>query len=225
MNLGDVIVWDADFDGALVRTTVYVLDADMKPLLNNSGGDFINQPGMTFNATFGSYSQGANQTANASQTATAIVRPEVKFVRVGFHLGAAGFIRSFGASLYTQVLGRGPTEGGGQQNSVRSLDGVPTQGYAPLNTLVWDHTASAMRRCTFQYETRLSGALSGGGTSVTVTAISTVANGDICGILLNNGETHWSAVSGLSGSTFTITAVPAGKSAPNGGRIVFNRWA
>lgn len=225
VNLGDVIVWDADFDGALVRTAVYVLDADMKPLLNNSGGDFISQPGMTFNTTFGNYSQGANQTANASQTAAAIIRPEVKFVRVGFYLGTAGFIRSFGASLYTQALGRGPTEGGGQQYSLRSLDGVPTQGYAPLNTLVWDHTASAMRRCKFQYETRLSGALSGGGTSVTVTAISTVANGDICGILLNNGETHWSAVSGLSGSTFTITAVPAGRSAPNGGRIVFNRWA
>lgn len=226
VKLGDVIAWDADYTGNLVRTYIFALDEDMEPLLDNNGGEFISQAGATFNATYGSYSPGSNQSADALNTSSAaVIRADVKFVRVGFTLGAAGFIRFFSASLYTQALQRGPTEGGEQRYSLRSLNGVPTKGYAPLNTLVYDSTRNGMCRCTFQYETRISGALSVGGTSVTVTAISTVADGDVCGILLDNGETHWTTVSGLSDSTFSIAAVPEGRSAPDGGRIVFNRWA
>jgi hypothetical protein len=203
-----------------------VLDENMEPLLDDSGGAFISQVGITFNATFGSYSQSANQTqASLNSAPASVARSEVKYIRVGFSLGTAGFLRSFGAVIYTQSLKRGPTQNVGFISSFRSLNGTPTQGYAPFETLVWDSTASVMRRCTFQYETRLSGALSAGATSVTVTAISTVADGDVVGILLDDQTTHWSVVSGLAGSTFTIAAIPAGRSAPDGGRIVFNRWA
>ena len=226
VQLGDVIGFDADFDGSLVRTSIFVLDADMKPLTDNSGGEFINQTGTAFSGTYGSYSPGSNLSAAIIRSNTAaITRPEVKFVRVGVALGLAGFVRFLSAHIYTQALQRGRTEGAEAFTALRSLNGTPTKGYAPQNTLVWDHTAGVMRRCTFQYENTLNGALAAGDTSVTVTTISTVAVGDICGILLDNGETHWSAVSALTGSTFTISAIPAGRSAPNGGRIVFNRWA
>lgn len=226
VQLGDVIGFDADFDESLARTYIFVLDANMNPLLDNGGGEFISQIGATFSATYGSYSQGANMSATTIRTSTAaIIRNEVKYVRVGFVLGAAGFIRSFSAFVYTQALNRNKSEGARAFVSPRSLNGTPTQGYAPLNTLVYDSTANAMRRCTFQYETRVSGALAEGATAVAVAAISTVADGDVVGILLENGETHWTSVSGLSGATFTISAIPAGRSVPDGARIVFNRWA
>lgn len=226
VQLGDVIGFDADFDGSLARPVIFVLDANMKPLTDNSGGEFISQIAATFSSTYGSYTPGSNISASSVRSNTAsVIRPEVKYVRVGFTLGAAGFVRYVSAFLYTQALSRGKSEGAETFTAVRSLSGTPTQGYAPLNTLVYDSTANAMRRCTFQYETRVSGALAGGATSVTVAAISTAADGDVVGLLLDNGETHWTAVAGLTGSTFTIAAIPAGRSVPDGGRIVFNRWA
>jgi hypothetical protein len=60
---------------------------------------------------------------------------------------------------------------------------------------------------------------------VTVAAAGSIANSDICGILLDDLTTHWSAISSLSGSTFTIAAIPAGKAAASGNRVVFNHWA
>ena len=226
VQLGDVIGFDADFDGSLVRTYIFVLDEDMEPLLDNSGGAFISQAATTFNATYGSYSPGANISALPVRNNTAaVIRPEVKYVRVGFTLGVAGFVRFFSAFLYTQALNRGKSEGAEIFTAARSLNGTPTQGYAPLNTLVYDSTANVTRRCSFQYETRVKGALAEGATSVAVAAISTVADSDVVGLLLDNGETHWTAVSGLAGSTFTIAAIPAGRTVPDGARIVFNRWA
>ena len=226
VQLGDVIGFDADFDGSLARPAIFVLDSNMKPLTDNSGGEFISQIAATFSATYGSYGPASNISAlSVRNNSAAVIRSEVKYVRVGFTLGAAGFVRSVSAFLYTQALNRGKSEGAEAFTAARSLNGVPTQGYAPLNTLVYDRTANVMRRCSFQYETRVSGALAEGATSVTVAAISTVADGDIVGLLLDNGETHWTAVSGLTGSTFTIAAIPAGRSVSDGGRIVFNRWA
>lgn len=226
VQLGDVIGFDGNFDGAIARPAIFVLDADMEPLTDNSGGEFISQSGATFTSAYGLYGMGANMSAAALKTNNAaIIRPEVKFVRVGIMLGSAGFVRFLSAHIYTQALQRGRTEGAEAYSTPRSLDGVPTQGYAPLNALVYDSTADTMRRCAFQYETRVSGALSEGATAVAVAAISTVADGDVVGLLMDNGETHWTSVSSLSGSTFTIAAIPAGRSVPDGGRIVFNRWA
>lgn len=225
VRLGDVITFDADFDGSLLRTVIFVLDENLKPLTDNSGGEFISQPAVVFNATFGSYSNSSNASAlNARQNSAAIIRSEVKFVRVGVAAGVAGFIRHVGANIYTQTIGRGNTEGGGNKFTLRSINGTPTRGYVPLDTIIYDHVNSLIKRCSFQYETGLATALAEGDTSVTVSTISTVANGDVVGILLDNEETHWSAVSGLSGSTFTISAIPEGRFAAAGSRVVFNRW-
>ena len=155
-----------------------------------------------------------------------MARPEVKYIRVGAYAAAASLIRNLGAVLYTQKIGRAAANGCAEQNyGIQSINATPTRGYLPLDYMVYETTGGTWKRVTFQYENSLNGALVAGATSVTVTTISTVANGDICGILLDDGTTHWSAVSGLSGSTFTITAIPVGRSAPDGGRIVFNRWA
>jgi len=228
VSLGDVIQWDADYDGSLVRTSIFPLDVDQEPLTTEGGGGvFISQASATINATYGRYSQGANISATSIKGAPAcVVRSEVKYVRVGFYLGTAGLIRHFSASLYTQQLSRGLSEGDGtNRNPMKVINGVPTKGYVPQNTAIWDYTGAAMKRVSFQYETRVSGALAAGATSVTVAAISTVANGDVVGILLDNYTTHWTAVSALAGSAFTIAAIPVGRSVPDGARIVFNRWA
>lgn len=223
VRLGDVVSWDFDFDGAQVRTAVFVLDANMQPLTSEgAGGAFWTQAGCTFNTTYGRYSQVADQPP--AMLPGVVARVEVAFIRVALY--ASGFVRNLGATLHTQPIGRGRTQqAAAQKSALLSINATPTRGYLPLDFMIYETTGGTWKRVTFQYESRVSGALSAGATSVTVAAISTVADGDICGILLDNGQTHWTTVSGLSGSTFTIAAIPVGRSAPDGSRIVFNRWA
>lgn len=228
VRLGDVIVWDADFDGSIARTSVFVYDENMNPLLNEgTGGPFVSKASYSFNSTYGRYAEGANISAAGLLGAPcAITRSEVKFVRVAFYLGVIGMVRGFSASIFTQAIGRGVSENSSAVRSVmRVLDGAPTRGYAPLNYAVFDKTAKVMRWVSYTWETRVSGALASGATTVAVTAVGAIANGDIVGILLDDKTTHWTTVSALSGSTFTIAAIPASRSVLDGARIVFNRWA
>jgi hypothetical protein len=226
VSLGDVVVWDWDFSGSLLRPIVWVYDANQSPLLSEgAGGAFYSQVDVTsFDTTYGAYTAGSGLPATVAPGY--VRRSEVKFIRVGAFCSTAGLIKSMSMSIFTQALGRGASESASRsQYSLPVLDGAPTRGYVPFNYAVWDKTAKVMRWVSYQFETKLNGALSAGGTSATVAAAGSIANSDICGILLDNGTTHWSSISSLSGSTFTISAIPAGRSAANGARIVFNRWA
>jgi hypothetical protein len=227
VKLGDAIVWDMDYDGSNGRTVIFALDQNLKPLLSEGvGGAYVSQVNTIFDATHARYIQSANvSAATLNATPATIMRSEVGFIRVGFVLFSLTTMRHIGASLFSQAIGRGAAEGAKFRQRPLSLDGSPTLGYLPINTTVFDRTAKLTRWVSFQYETRVSGALSAGATSVTVVAISTVANGDIVGIVLDDGSTHWTSVSGLSGSSFTIAAIPVGRSVADGVRIVFNRWA
>lgn len=227
VKYGDVIYWDGEFSGSLVRPIVWVLDENQKPLVSEGvGGAFYQQPDMTsFNTTYGFYSPSANLDA-AGLLPGAIIRTEVKYVRVGVLQVGAGLIKSINASIYTQALRRSPTEDAARTSfSIPVVDGTPTRGYVSTNFAVWDKTARELKVVTYQFETQTNGALAAGATSVTVVAPGSIANGDLCGILLNDLTTHWTSVSSLAGSTFTIDAIPAGKAAASGNRIVFNRWA
>jgi hypothetical protein len=229
VNLGDTVVWDADYDGSLVRTIVFVYDQNMQPLTTEGGGGvYWSQAGTSIDGVYGKYSQGADQPASALLTASGTVyRAEVKYIRVGFYTTSAGvLIRNFGASLYTQALNRGASQEWAAQNyGLLSINATPTRSYLPLDFMVYETTGGTWKRVTYQYENSLNGALAAGATSATVNSPASIANGDICGILLDDKTTHWTTVSGLVGSTFTIGAIPVGRSAPNNGRIVFNRWA
>ncbi len=108
-----------------------------------------------------------------------------------------------------------------------ALDGAPTRGFVPYGSQILDISTSpaTLRYVSYAYETFVDGALAAGATSVTVVDPESIANGDIVGILLDNETTHWTTVSSLSGSTFTIDAIPAGRSVADQSRITFNRWA
>jgi hypothetical protein len=133
VKLGDVIVWDTDFDGSIARTAVFVYDENMNPLLSEgTGGAFVRKVSYSFNSAYGRYSETANISAShLAVSPCSVLRNEVKFIRVAFYLGTVGLIRSFSASLYTQALGRGNSEDAASiRNVMRVLDGTPTRGYA-----------------------------------------------------------------------------------------------
>ena len=225
VSRGDMIRYRADFAGSQIRLVTFVLDENLNPLTDEgAGGAFISQPSSVFAGQYGRYLSTSNLSVVQVNDlfTTNVERPEVKFIRVAFYAGsgASGIIRHISAELFSAPLNQKQVfvDGG----VIRSLNGIPTRSYVPPDTVIWDRTASVMRRCTFQYETRLASPVAAGATSVTVNSIGGVANGDVVGVLLDDGVTHWAAVAGLSGETFTITPIPTGRSA--NGRVLFNRW-
>ncbi|MDQ0022907.1 hypothetical protein J2X90_000693 [Variovorax paradoxus] len=226
---GDTVVFDGDFDGSLARALVYVYDANMNLLTSEGGGGvYFNAPSFTYTSANGSYGHGADVSAAIfNGLAGSVVRSEVKFIRVLIYSAAGGFFRSLGASIYSrQLLQPSGQEGAASMRPMAlSLAGPPTNGFAPEGTPIYDSTSRRNGVNVFSWETQLTGALAAGAVSATVTTILTVANGDLVGILLSDGTTHWTTVSGLAGSTFTIAAIPVGKDALAGAPVVFNRWA
>lgn len=224
---GDVVQFGADFDGALARLAIFVLDENMRPLVSEgAGGAFISQLSAGFTSTYGRYGSSGNLTAaQVELAAAAIIRSEVKFIRVGVYFGVAARVRHISAGLRVQPFGRGRALDFAALNAPRTLGGTPTMGFAPYGHTIFDRTAHAIKHVSFQYETALLAETAAAGTTLTVVAATGVANGDIVGVMLDDQSVHWSSVSGLSGSTFTIAAIPTGRKAPTGARVVFNRWA
>lgn len=226
---GRVIVPDTDFDGSTIRPLIWVYGADGKPLLSEGSGgpyvQFINQG--PFNTTYGVYgTAGDLSSAEVNRGAVAIMRPECAFVVVGFYSGSGGRARLLAWNIYVRKLMDGKIEAAGTiAPAMPILDGPPAKGYAPARTLIYDSAAGVIRRSTLAYEAAVASAVSAGATSVTVSNAGSIANGDPVGIVLDNGVTHWTKVSALSGATFAIDAVPAGRSVPAGARAVFNRWS
>lgn len=225
VNKGDVIAFRADFAGSRIRTKIYVFDAEQKLLTSEGGGGaFVSQLSTTF--TSGVYAQSANVAASAIAPAS-VQRPEVKYIVVAAWFGGVtGSIKQLSASL--MAARGGPTDrtlSYARPNTIAAVSGVPTAGYMRVGYAVHDTAANILRRVTFAHETTVTAALAAGATSVTVTTASTIANGDLFGVVMDDGETHWSSISALSGATFAITAIPAGRSVAAGARAVFNRWA
>lgn len=233
VELGDCFGFSADYEGDLLRSAIYVYDADMKPIISEgSGGAYISQAGTAFGVVDGrgGYGQSVNVSAQAlTQRVAAVVRPEVKYVQVAVTSGnVAAFVRSVQAVSWTRpIKGIKMTGASAMLTGPTALNGAPTRGFVPYGSQVLDISTSpaTLRYVSYEYETFVNGALSAGATSVTVVDPESIANGDIVGILLDDETTHWTTVSALSGSTFTIAAIPAGRSVADQSRITFNRWA
>ena len=216
-------------DVDLMRLAVQVYDANFK-LLGAEGvtGAYIDGSGLTYNGA-GKYSSTADLPSTDTQTTGAvgfgIRRSEVIYIKVSLGTGSvAGAI--YHASLYYyEPPNNQPETVTSAVKNPRSmvLPTVPTAGYVALGTQVNQAAGASIFLCTFSYETTTNGALALGATSVTVTTIGSVSNGCVVGILLDSGDTHWSVVSALAGSTFTVAALPS--AAASGNRIVFNNWA
>jgi len=213
----------------LMRFAIRVYDADFKLLgAEGVGGAYIDGSGLTYNGS-GTYSIGADLPSTDTQVTGAvgfgIRRNEVKYIKIFIGTGSViGAIFHISLYYYEPPNNQPETVTSSVKNP-RSmvLPTVPTAGYVALGTQVNQAAGASIFLCTFSYETTTNGALALGATSVTVTTIGSVSNGCVVGILLDSGSTHWSVVSGLAGSTFTVAALPS--AAASGNRIVFNKWA
>lgn len=222
VELGDAVSFDFDYDGTLLRPCVFVYDENQSLLKDELGnGAYWSQPSLALNVTEGCYVAGTdlgNQRVSGS-----VGRPEVKYIRVGIYSGNGGSMRGFTSTLHTQSLGRGLAESSARiKNSKLVIEGAPIQGYLPKYTPVFDTTTGITYEVSALSDTQLAAGAITGATSLTVDDTTWIANGDIIGVLLDNGKTHWSAVSALAGNSFTVVGLPSGAKAGN--RLVSNRF-
>lgn len=226
VSLGDTFGFEFHTDAAILRHRIQVYDSAGDAITTEGGGDpLIDGSGLTFNAA-GYYMPLANVASTDGTAGPRIVsvsRTNVAFIRLVLQILGTGKLRQ--ASCWYMVPPSGNVrvrQWAMKKESPLVLTVAPTRGFGELGQAV-AKVAGGFWNVTFVHETTLDGAVATSGTSVTVTTISTVANGDICGILLDDGTTHWSAISALASSTFTVGALPS--AAADNQRIVFNRWA
>lgn len=216
-------------DVDLMRLVVQVYDANFK-LLGVEGvtGAYIDGSGLTYNGA-GKYTSTSNMPSTDTQVTGAvgfgIRRNEVKYIKVSLGTGSVTGSIYHASLYYYEPPNNQPETVNSAVKNPRSmvLPTVPTAGYVALGAQVNKADGTSIYLCTLSYETTTNGALSAGATSVTVATIGSVSNGCVVGILLDSDDTHWSTVSALAGSTFTVAALPS--AAASGNRIVFNKWA
>jgi hypothetical protein len=247
---GDVITFRVDSGDAVQtakwRLAIFVFDAEQQPLPDVNSNDpedqYVALGGSKFTEQTTQYNNSyhyffSNLTEEVvNQSIVVVLSSLVKYVKVAITTGVVNSTyRAVGANLWVRPYGDNAAESYSDTFSPMALEGTPEMGFVPKQTLVWDYTASAMRRCTYAYETTVNGAIATGGTTCIVnsvghTALGNIANNDIVGVLLNNNQTHWTTVTSLNTSTKTFTfgtAIPStpGISVLDNARIVFNRWA
>jgi hypothetical protein len=227
VEYGDIFAVEWEVSAPGIRWAVRVYDANHKLLGAEGATAYISSSSLAYDGA-GKYRAIANlddsdDHATGSFSA-GVFSSDVKYITVHIYTGVAINIKYAAAYFYEKPSRqfRQASAVMGQNKNI-TLPSIPTAGYVSQGTMVTKDDGTAIYICSYQNDTTLNGAIATSGTSVTVTTIGTVANGDVVGILLDDGLTHWSVVSGLSGSTFTVAALPS--AAADGNRIVFNRWA
>lgn len=223
VRYGDVLLFDCDYDGSLLRPYYTVYDSNMK--LIDDGGLHMLQVSLSWNPTNKYYGFGSYLTANFLNGQPAQVNSkDVAYIKISAYGSDSNFYRKISLSLMTKR-----THGSDKRTQIEQkykplvLAGKPTQGFLSKDSIVFDSAASVNRVVTFAHRTQATTSIAATSTSATVDAISTVTDGDIYGILLPSGKTAWGLVSGLTASSFTIAAT--GEAVAAGTLIVFNRWS
>lgn len=221
VSLGDVVKFDCDFEGKLIRPTIYIYDENYKPI--KTGGDHIKFAGAKFNPA-GYYYFDADLDVNALALGFSVDNSSVKYLQVSVHSAASGFARHLSAYLLTQKLNRKKSATFLKSSQVLpALDGVPTQGFADVGYTVLDSLVNVQNDCIFSFESLLTAAAANGATVLNVEKVTGIKLGDVFGVQLVSGLTHWGSVVSISGNALTVSPALSADCEVNS-RIVFNRW-
>ena len=214
------MLMDFDSDVAMWRPRFYVYDVNKQPITVDNGS--LEITGYTFVAS-GYYGFGAD---TKTMGGMAIVGDDIKYIELYLLSGSTASNVWFNYFIFNMYVKKNKLYNLKSnlkmlEDSPILLTASPTSGFARLGQLI-SKSVGGIWTCTKSIETTTSGVAITGATSITVTLATGIANGDVVGILLDDNTTHWTSVSGLSGTTFTITTLPSQVS--SGNRIVFNAW-
>lgn len=99
---------------------------------------------------------------------------------------------------------------------------VPTQGVAGVGAFIGSATGGFV--CNGRADTTLAAGAAAAATSLTVASITGMAAGDLIGILLTDGTTHWTTVSGTPTGVTVVITTGLASAATSGDAVVTNRW-
>jgi hypothetical protein len=199
------------------RIIVRAYDSSGSPL-DDSGGDHVfGLSGRTFDysANFGQvWTTGSDDTADIYFR----VSSSVEYIYVGI-IGGTATARLKSFSLYS-LDGYSPATWTGYEEVVKGSNtgtAAPTEGFGTTPTAwargrtVWDYTPTSAAAqgwvCVFSLDTTLNGGEPSGETSMVVTSSTGALNGDVIGVLQDDGTTQWTTIaSGQGTTTLVLTA-------------------
>lgn len=190
---------------AIWRPYVEVYDADRVRLDTTAGGHISTNGGWATALTGTAYGLSAPSTAGRIR----VTSSAVKYIRLRFRSSLTPSTTAFD---YLQVVAfvQSASLPNAANTPLRAARRPlyqatqPTEGLAQPGEVVAGPTGGW--QCTARVETTLSAAAATSAATVTVTNATGIATGDVVGVLLDNDETHWAAVSGVSGSVLTLSA-------------------
>ena len=105
----------------------------------------------------------------------------------------------------------------------QGVHGQPTQGFAPQGYRAHDISGDREYTCSFSLRTGIAQAVNPSSISATLLVTDGVIVGDVVGLSLDSGETHWTVVTAISGGVLQTAAAPPSV-ASAGNEAVFVRW-
>lgn len=211
---------------AIWRPTITLYDENFTPIVSPSNPGYGTLTGGgSWSAGASSYTTGSNVGAESNFYAFVAQTDFNGYVQI--ILEAGSFADFDYAAVYSvepyQDL-RNSTRLAIQASRTRPLlASAPTQGYAPLGYQA-AKTAGGVWTCTFSAERRLANAALSGATTIVLNSGTSVAVGDIVGLLQDDDTTHWTTITNIGSSpSFTINnALTANSAAEN--RCWIGRW-
>jgi len=168
-----------------------------------------------------------------------VLDPDIKYISIMVGSGAdTDFLCDFAAiTMMDKPSGQMDTltAASALNSTAMYMPYAPTTGIAPVGT----HVAlpASTVKCTFELQTTLTASAANGATVISIAEddnsgrpTTIVANGDIVGVLLTDGTTHWTTVASKSSLDITLTAgiasakTTGSPTALSGAPVAFCRW-
>jgi polygalacturonase len=213
--------WQFDSDTTLWRPAVQGYDANGVLIDPTSNPFMYLTGGWTASAT--GYSFGAN----VQSARIFIYNSAVKYVRFTVTSSSTAGT-AFGWIRLLAWVGR-PEATTGVEMARRvirrplSQNAIPTQGVCRVGTRIVGSTSAF--ECVGRVDTTVNSAASSGATTVTVASATGIGSGDLIGVLMDTGQTHWTTVSGAPAGNVVTLAVALTAAAAVGQTVATNRWA
>jgi hypothetical protein len=232
VRAGDILRWHfLDQTGGLdlpasdtFRTRVEFYDALLRPI-NASSTYILSLLGSFATASGNSLQSSSDQEKGALQITAAAITAGVRYVKAmvrGTATSVATRIEITHSSSNLNPMLAAPRSKPEPKVNIPVVTGVPTQGYCKAGAVAIKADKTLYLN-TFDFETTLAAGYTSG-TAVTIAAATGTADGDIIGINLDAGTTHWTTVASGGGTTSIGLTAGAASAAASGARVVFNRW-
>lgn len=213
-------------DASAFRCIVRCYDSDRNQILDTNPA--LASALQTSNLVYVSGSNWYQNFTNVNESIAVVMEPSVAFLEFDIATGnATQGIPIRWLSLH-KVTGRSERSLWGESNFMSLRDpavsgSAPTIGFAEAGFKVSDLTGGWYTAAR-SLSTTLSGSTAVSGSTVSLTSTGEIQSGDVIGILLDDGNWHWTSVDGAPSAPDVDLTDPITAAASAGNRVVSNGW-